>query len=318
MTPSERIAEHLRARIRTGELAAGERLPSTRQLTRDWGVAIATATRALAALREEGLVRSVPGVGTVVASPTRVSRRPTADRRLTLEALVRQGIALADTEGLAAVSMRGVATALGVATMALYRYVPGKEQLLLAMADTVFADNPLPEPLDDWRAEVEQIARFHWEMYRRHPWLAHVISITRPDPLPHGMYHTDRALRALGSLGLDPSRALHAFLTLFGHVRGLALNLEAEAEAEQETGLTGEEWMEEQDPLMRKVLAGGGYPALAALFEEEIDLDLDSLFEFGLARLLDGIAAMIGSPECARGRSESANRSHTLERPVSG
>lgn len=69
MGGSARVVSDLRRRIAAGELAPGERVPSTRAITREWGVAIATASRALAALRAEGLVRVVPGVGTVVAEP---------------------------------------------------------------------------------------------------------------------------------------------------------------------------------------------------------------------------------------------------------
>ena len=67
--PSVRIAAELRAQIERGELAPGERVPSAREITRRWGVAIATATRVLAALRDDGLVRAIPGVGTVVVAP---------------------------------------------------------------------------------------------------------------------------------------------------------------------------------------------------------------------------------------------------------
>src|SRR5215475_15542392 len=67
MTPSERIAAEIGARISAGRLATGDRVPSARQIARDWGVAIATATRVLGRLKDEGLVRAVPGVGTVVA-----------------------------------------------------------------------------------------------------------------------------------------------------------------------------------------------------------------------------------------------------------
>src|SRR5213592_4734308 len=67
--PSARIVADIRRRIAAGELRPGDRIPSARQITREWGVAIATATKVLAALRQEGLVRAVPGVGTVVAAP---------------------------------------------------------------------------------------------------------------------------------------------------------------------------------------------------------------------------------------------------------
>ncbi|MYR86592.1 GntR family transcriptional regulator, partial [Streptomyces sp. SID685] len=61
---SGQIVGELRRRIETGELAPGERVPSTREITRQWGVAMATATKVLTELRREGLVRAVPGVGT--------------------------------------------------------------------------------------------------------------------------------------------------------------------------------------------------------------------------------------------------------------
>ena len=64
--PYLQIVADLRKRIASGELQVGARVPSTREITREWGVAMATATKVLAALRQEGLVRSVPGVGTVV------------------------------------------------------------------------------------------------------------------------------------------------------------------------------------------------------------------------------------------------------------
>jgi DNA-binding transcriptional regulator YhcF (GntR family) len=322
MNPSDRIAAQLRHRIRAGELRPGDRLPSTREITREWGVAIATATKVLSALREEGLVRAIPGVGTVVtaAAPARPARPRSTGRRLSLETLVRQGISIADADGLAALSMRRVATELGVATMALYRHVPGKEQLVLAMADTVFGDNPLPDPPPGagWRARLELIARAQWAVYRRNPWLTHVISLTRPAPMPNGMHHTERALSALDGLGLDGSAMLHAVVTLFGHVRGMAMNLEAEAHAEQDTGMSGPEWMRTQDGELRRILAAGGYPVLSRLVSQpQIGLDLDTLFEFGLARQLDGLALLIGETDHSVGGSRTEHNSASLGRPES-
>lgn len=79
--PSLRIAAELRRRIETGELRPGDRVPSTRAITAEWGVAMATATKVLTALREAGLVRAVRGVGTVVAEhPDRSARADRPDR----------------------------------------------------------------------------------------------------------------------------------------------------------------------------------------------------------------------------------------------
>jgi DNA-binding GntR family transcriptional regulator len=63
--PYERIADHFRQRIRSGELADGARLPSIREVAAEWGVARQTAAKVMASLRSEGLVRSSHG-GTVV------------------------------------------------------------------------------------------------------------------------------------------------------------------------------------------------------------------------------------------------------------
>jgi DNA-binding transcriptional regulator YhcF (GntR family) len=299
--PSARIVADIRRRIAAGELRPGDRVPSTRQITRDWGVAIATATKALAALRREGLVRAVPGVGTVVDSrepapqPARRREAREPERELTREQVVRAAIAAADAEGLAALSMRRVAADLSLPTMSLYRYVPGKDELVLLMADAVMGEERLPEPPPPgWRPQLELLARLQWRLYRRHPWVPHVISMTRPQLLPNGVDHTEWALRALHGLGLPPNEVLHGAVTLLGYVRATALNLEWEAQAREETGVTDEEWMEAQDPAMAELLATGRYPTFAALVRTgELDLDLDSLFEHGLQQLLDGLAARI-------------------------
>src|SRR5262245_61595099 len=65
-TASQRIVAELRTKIRSGRLRTGERVPSARQIKQQYGVALATATKVLAALKREGLVKPQPGVGTVV------------------------------------------------------------------------------------------------------------------------------------------------------------------------------------------------------------------------------------------------------------
>src|SRR5205823_9895432 len=127
----ERIADHLTQRIQRGELRPGQRIPSARQITREWHVALATATRALQTLQHQGLVRSRPGSGTVVADaapappPAPRPSRPAyaEEHELSRERIVRAAIAIADLEGLDALSMRRLATALSTATMSVYRHV---------------------------------------------------------------------------------------------------------------------------------------------------------------------------------------------------
>ncbi|MBV9133116.1 MAG: TetR/AcrR family transcriptional regulator C-terminal domain-containing protein [Chloroflexi bacterium] len=295
----EQIADDIRSRIASSKVAPGEPVPSARAITREWGVAVATATRALASLRDEGLVQARPGVGTVVASrPSRTrSSRESANNEINTAAIVANAIAIADAEGLPAVSMRRIAIELGVPTMALYRHVRGKSSLLLLMADTILGQVRLPEtPPPGWRAQLELVARLQWAGYREHPWLTRIISMTRPSVLPNGMLQTEWAVSALDGLGLDPNAMLHAAVNLFAYVRGSAMNIEMELESEQDTGLTDDEWLQSQRPLFARVLESGRYPQLARIIAaSDVDLDLDTLFEFGLERLLDGYATLIES-----------------------
>lgn len=308
-----RIAGEIRRRIDAGELVPGDRVPSTRGITREWGVAMATASKVLAILTREGLVRPVPGVGTVVAGhghghghgpgsvrtggpagPGGASGAP-----LTRERIVRTAVALADAEGLAAVTMRRVATGLGTSTVALHTHVPGRGELVRLMTDTVLASGePESAPAGTWRSELASAARWLWRTYNRHPWLAHTMgSLTRPMASPQAMKYAERVLRALKGLGLSPYEMLHVHLTLFGLVQGIAMATELEAQARQDTGMSSDEWMDSHDAHMEAIQARGGYPVLSSLMEDEedFDLDLDTLFEFALARTLDGVAVFVGS-----------------------
>ena len=305
--PYARIAAEVRHRIETGELAPGSRVPSTREITARWGVAMATATKALATLRDQGLVRAIPGVGTVVvesasAAPGRRPARAPGARvaggpaREISARIVAAAIEVADAEGLAGVSMRRVATEIGVATMSLYRHVADKDDLVVQMIDAVFGRWQLPaDPPDGWRERLEIAARALWSMFRRHPWLAPAMSVTRPQAAPAAIPYTEWVLAALDGHGLDLATRLTAHITLFGYARGTAVNIELEAEAEAASGLGNDEWMDAQGPALRSIVASGNFPQLEQVFAADYDFNLDALFEFGLQRLLDGLAVLIGS-----------------------
>lgn len=301
--PYLRIAGDIRQRIADGDLRPGDRVPSTRQIARQWGVALATATKALTALRLEGAVEARPRVGTVVAgteSPEpRAPRAPgrTAEPELTRARVVRAAIEIADAEGLAALSMRGVAARLGVAAMSPYRYVGSKDELVALMADAAYGEVAHPaEVPEGWRARLETGARAMWEVCRRHPWVAQIGPLTRPLVLPNLMTHGEWILGALEGSGLDARMRFDIHLLIYSYVQGLAVNLEREVQAQATTGLTEDEWMDTQAAAMREVVGSGRYPALArtlADFGDGYDLDLDALFEFGLKPLLDGIALLV-------------------------
>jgi AcrR family transcriptional regulator len=249
-------------------------------------VAIATATKALAALRDEGLTVARPGVGTVVTE----RKVPRPERELTRDRVVRAAMAIADAEGMAETSMRRVATELGVATMSLYRHVPGKDDLVIAMIDAAMGEYQLPEPPPaGWRHRLELCARLQWAMFRRHPWLAPSMSLTRPQPTPNALRMTEYVLRAFDGTALPLDDRMYVHILLFSFVRGVASALEPEAEAIRETGLTNEEWMETQDEAFTALVDAHAMTHFRQFTERDFDFDLDLLFRFGLARLLDGL-----------------------------
>ena len=307
---SSRIVAELRQRIEAGELATGQRVPSTREITRQWGVAMATATKVLAELQREGLVHAVPGVGTVVsalppaaaAPAARLGPRPPGTRRsspdqaLSLDRIVGAAITVADAEGLTAVSMRRIASELGAATMSLYRHVDDKEDLLARMMDAVFTGQRLPDdPPGDWRDRLTVAARQIWALFRLHPWLAPTMSLTRPQPVAGAIPYAEWCLATLVDQGLDLATALTTHITLFNYVRGTAVNVESETEAEALSGLDNEAWMDSQEHKLQQLLATGRFPTFERLVGPDYDFNLDTLFEFGLQRLLDGIGVLIAS-----------------------
>jgi DNA-binding transcriptional regulator YhcF (GntR family) len=293
--PYLRVAAALRHRITTGALRPGDRVPSTRQLVRDFGVAMATATRALAVLRDEGLVVSRPGSGTVVRVPDPPARRTgrATDRGLTTERIVATATAVADAEGLDAASMRRLAAELGVGPMSLYRHLSGREELEHLLVRAVFRAHPLPEPgPPGWRAKLELVCRLEWAAFRRHAWLPELVSLTRPLLVPEAMDHTEWTLRALDGLPLAADEKVREALALPALVRGLALSSAAETQAERETGVANEQWWSAIDDEVRALMASGRFPRLAAVPLGPAH-DFDGLLEHAMARHLDGLAARL-------------------------
>jgi DNA-binding transcriptional regulator YhcF (GntR family) len=296
--PYRRIVDQIRGRIAAGELRPGDRIPSARQLTRDWGVAIATATKALGVLQQEGLTVVRPGIGTVVAEP----RRRATEGELTRDRIVRAATAIADAEGMAEVSMRRIATTLGAPTMSLYRHVPAKDDLVLLMIDAALGEERFPAvPPKGWRPRMELSARLLWKLFHRHPWLAPAMSLTRPQLAPNALAYLEWVFGAFARTGLDVGDVMYVHVMLFSFVRGVATAIEPEKEAARDTGLTSDEWMAAQGERLAALVGPDTLPALQRLARgEEFDLDLDQLFEFGLARLLDGVGLFVNR---VRGRA---------------
>ncbi len=229
------------------------------------------------------------------------------------------GVALADAGGLDAVSMRRVAERLGVGTMSLYTYVPGKPELVEAMLDLVLGepDGPTTHP-DGWRAALEAHARTDWALYQRHPWVlhAHVRAVLGPNELDR----YERALRRVDGIGLTGREMASVATLVGGYVAGAARQVADARSAPERTGLTDDEWWlarsavldevwdAERWPVATRISAEGGFEgdgtgdgAGDSYLENEALTD----FEFGLQRVLDGIEALVTSRMDGKRRSPS-------------
>jgi DNA-binding transcriptional regulator YhcF (GntR family) len=292
------IAAELRERIRNGSLKPGQRIPSTRRLAKTWKVALATASKALSLLAQEGTLRAVPRVGNVVSGSL------AHEGGLSRASIVEAAIAIADQEGFGALSMRGVASKMGYPVTSLYRHVAKKEDLLRFMVDVVLLEErPSPKRgLAGWRARVEQEARMEWRMAKKHPWVARVLTLTRPIPSESSLMHAEWMLCALEETGADAETRMSLHVTIYGFVQGLATNLESEAQAQGDTGVDEEAWMQVREPEFAAMAATGAFPAFARMLSglaDGFDLDLDRIFEFGLGLLLDGFTQFVERREAS-------------------
>lgn len=235
--------------------------------------------------------------------------------RLTVDRIVHTAIRIADAHGLAGLSIRRVAQELRVAPMSLYTYLPGKGELIDLMVDTALgepAEPAMPEPAvpqlavaepalnqpgGGWRAGLARIAREHWALYHRHPWLLQV-STHRPVLGPNLIARYDRELRAVDGIGLTDLEMDSVLTLLTGYVRSAAHASVAAAEVERRTGITDHQWWQDRAPLLAAVLdpdqfpvaarvgaaAGAAYQSATAPARE---------FEFGLERILDGVEVLV-------------------------
>ncbi|MEU6987126.1 TetR/AcrR family transcriptional regulator [Streptomyces sp. NPDC046324] len=215
---------------------------------------------------------------------------------LTLDRIVTAAVAVADAEGLDAVSMRRVAAELGVGTMSLYRYVPGKTELLDLMLDRVQGESYEDDPRipTHWRETVEQLARSYRELYQAHPWLLRVNqarSVLGPSAL-RGLELCLSGLKGPHGMGLSDPETIGVIIAVQNYVTGVARMEIQAAEAAKETGVGDEEFWTGQQPFLERAMASGDYPHMAALAEDTFSRDIDH-FAFGLERLLDGLEALV-------------------------
>jgi AcrR family transcriptional regulator len=218
--------------------------------------------------------------------------------RRELDRIVQASIALADQEGPTWLSMRHLAAALATGTTSLYRYVKSKDELLELMVDAVNGESPNPAetipsgPTGDWRADLGLIARGRRQQFLAHPWLASQAT-SRLALGPNTLRAADFASAIVAQLSADATVAGSILSAILGFVHGAVADELGELEAQRRTGVTEEAWRAQLAPYIRSVVEGGSYPSFAKVVIKADDLSYEQQFEFGLARLLDGIEAFV-------------------------
>jgi AcrR family transcriptional regulator len=214
---------------------------------------------------------------------------------LSLERIVASGVELADRDGLAAVSMKRVAEGLGFTTMSLYRYVAGKDDLLLMMQDACWRP---PEGFDieagDWRAGLTSWTRGQVAILQSHPWLEQVRHIERAGT-PSQLMWMELGLRALSATPLGESEKIEVLLLLSGYTFSYARLSATAADGVRRGFFDAGDEAPAFAGLLRQVADPTRFPALlgavagGAFTPDRPFPDL----EFDLRLLLDGVEALV-------------------------
>lgn len=235
------------------------------------------------------------------AEPGRRGPKP----RYSVEDVVTAAVAVADAEGLAAISLRRIAVELGVSAMSIYTYVPSKAELVELMFDRVLGEvvEP-PAEVTGWRDALTALALERWALSERHPWMLD-LALHRPPLGPNLLRRHEAALRILDGTGLDDLTKDLVIDVLHNYLLGALQHAREAREAEKQSGLTDEQWFALAEPALTAKLEPAKFPLVLRLGEAWRAADkavvADPLwrFRFGLDVVLDGIGALIQAKRAA-------------------
>jgi AcrR family transcriptional regulator len=231
---------------------------------------------------------AAPGPGPTPPSSRRRGPRP----RYSREDVARAAMAIADADGLDAVTFRAVATRLGTGVMSLYSYIPDKQALVFEMAELASAELDLPEPSGDWRADLHLVARGQRDLVLRHRWLIEAVSHLQPLG-PATLDLLEFALGALEPVGLPVRERLETIALVNGFVLNIVrVELEGRAAADDPPRQAA------QYAMLPELLATGRYPRFAAAMAEggpPETFDPAAHFDRLLDRILDGVVRPPGA-----------------------
>ena len=221
------------------------------------------------------------------------ARDSTTRPRLSRERVLEGAVAVADAGGIASLTIRSLATELGVKPMSVYHHVANKEEILDGIVDLVFAEIELPTIGGDWHEEMRRRAASAREAMRRHPWAIGLVE-TRTSPGWATLKHHNAVIGTLREAGFSIELTAHAFALIDAYVYGFALS-------EATLPINGPETASEVAEQMMAFFTAEDYPHLLEFTVEHVmkpGYDYGAEFEFGLEVVLDGLAksAADGTP----------------------
>ena len=213
------------------------------------------------------------------------------------EQLQTAALALLDTHGLAGLSMRSLAAAVGTAPMTLYNHVASRADLEALVVDAVLAEADWRgASQNDWRSDVRTIATALWRAVRAHP---HAIPLipTRRGRAQALLEPSEALLDALARSGRSGEALLVAFRTVIGFVLGFA-------QAELGGPLADAAGEPSSETIARfRALPRFRYPRLVEIADAATASDAESEFAAGLELLVGGLAATLPRrPGAPRGK----------------
>lgn len=239
--------------------------------------------------QDAGLRSPLEGVAAVLwgtASPGRRGPKP----KFTAGQIADAGIAIADRDGLTTVTMQHVADRLGVAKMALYRYVPGRTELEALMLDRAFsAPDEHDERDSGWQATLNRWAMTVYTRVLEHPWSVELMQ--RPHmPGPNELAWFEAGLSTMRDLELTGGEKLDTLAMLVGHVAGIV--------RQQAAGAAAEDVMAEA---LAPVLGStSDYPLTKAAFAHSGEVGRNDALRFGLERMIAGVETLIEARSSGR------------------
>jgi AcrR family transcriptional regulator len=220
--------------------------------------------------------------------------------RSSLAEVIATGVAIADAEGLAALSIRKVASRLGIGAMSIYTYVPGRSELVELMIDHVYGEHAIPDPALGWRQRIEQWARETWRIYSAHPWLLDY-NMARLPIGPHVLDVSESLYAALHAAGFTGAENVAITNLIQWQLLGAARSMISDADEARHTGVSAEAYWDSRASFWDTYFDWDRYPTMAAIwtdggFDDPAGWD----FERMLNRLLTGIEGLaVFSPERA-------------------